>query len=236
LLQSNKAEYEKSTTDLIVLNSYIAANNCDTVGTSNTLNNFQVSSCQRKINLKKNKTDFVNGYTACQESINAGPRVLSASVLTDSGSTSRALLEQDEKEDMHLNEKVYKVDFLAQDVSYIRELRYEMTLSATNSTPDINVPKIELKSNRSGSYACSQAPLENQTDVTKKIYIITCRAVGDGYKTFINNDGKMSVYLDLSVSTILSSGQGNIKFLGGKFSTTPTNTERDISRIANVEN
>jgi hypothetical protein len=31
LLQSNKAEYEKSTADLAVLNSYIAANGCNTI-------------------------------------------------------------------------------------------------------------------------------------------------------------------------------------------------------------
>lgn len=135
---------------------------------------------------------------------------------------------------MYLNEKVYKVDFLAQDVSYIRELRYEMALSATNGVTDINIPKVEIKSNRSGSYACSQAPVENQTDTTKKIYIISCRATGDGYKTFINNDGKVTVYLDISVSTILESGQGTIKFIGGKFNTSPTNPERDISRLTDV--
>ena len=98
------------------------------------------------------------------------------------------LLEQDEKEDMHLNKDVYKIDFQAQDVSYIRELRYEMALSATNGTSDINITKIEVNSDRAGSYACSLSPAANQTDMTKRVYTVTCRAVDDGYNTYIDNN------------------------------------------------
>lgn len=89
---------------------------------------------------------------------------------------------------MHLNKDVYKVDFRAQDVSYIRELRYEIALSATNSLSDINITKSELTSDRSGSYGCSMSPTADQTNTTKKVYTITCRAVDDGYNTYADNN------------------------------------------------
>ena len=64
--------------------------------------------------LLNNKQTFVTGYNACQASVDAGPRVLTGAVLTDSGTTSRALIEQDTNEDMHLNESVYSLTFRSQ--------------------------------------------------------------------------------------------------------------------------
>jgi hypothetical protein len=235
LLQSNKSEYDKSVSDLTVLNNYITLNTCESNGQINTLgkSNFEIAACQRKLNLRKNKTDFTTGYLACQDSINAGPRINSGAVLTDSGSTSRTLIEQDDKEDMHLNESVYALSFKSQAEAYVRELTYEMTLSATNGRPDINVTKAELSSERTGSYACSQTEV-SQSDTAKKTYAITCRASGDGYRTLVDGNGDFTVKLNLSVSTILATGEGTLKFTGGKFSNTPNGTEKPLTRITNL--
>ncbi len=234
LLQSNKAEYEKSVTDLAALNSYITLNTCEVGGQINSsLSSIQIAACQRKLNLRKNKLDFTTGYAACQDSVNAGPRVLSGAVLTDSGATSRTLIEQDEKEDMHLNESVYALNFRSQGDAYIKELTYEMTLSATNGHSDINVTKAEISSTRTGTYACSQTEV-TQTDVAKKVYTITCRAVGDGYQTTIDGNGDFTVNLNLSVSTIIATGAGTLKFTGGKFANTTNGTEKPLSRVPNL--
>lgn len=235
LLASNKAEYDKSITELETISTYISLNTCEVNGQINTLgkNNFEIAACQRKLNLRKNKTDFTTGYEACQDSVNAGPRVLSGSVLTDSGATSRTLIEQDEKEDMHLNESVYALKFNTQGESYIRELNYEMSLSASNGAPDVNVTKAELTSTRTGSYACAQNEVV-QSDATKKVYAITCRAIGDGYQALVDGSGDFTVNLNLSVSTILATGEGSIKFTGGKFTNTTTGSERALTRIPNL--
>lgn len=153
--------------------------------------------------------------------------------MTDSGSGFRTLIEQDEKEDMHLNESVYALSFRSQAESYIRELTYEMTLSASSGQSDIHVTKAELSSDRTGSYACSQTEV-SQTDVTKKVYTITCRASGDGYNSYVDGNGEFSVKLNLSVSTILATGEGTIKFTGGKFANTPTGTEKPFTRVPNL--
>ncbi len=234
LLQTNKAEYEKSVTDLNALNSYITLNTCEVDGKINSaLDSIQISACQRKLNLRKNKLDFTTGYAACQDSVNAGPRVLSGSVLTDSGATSRTLIEQDDKEDMHLNESVYALNFRSQGDSYIKELTYEMTLSATNGNADVNVTKAELASSRTGTYACSQVETA-QPDAAKKVYTITCRAIGNGYQTTVDGNGDFTVNLNLSVSTIINTGEGTIKFTGGKFANTPTGTEKPLTRVPNL--
>ena len=110
-----------------------------------------------------------------------------------------------------------------------------MAISATNGNPDVNVTKAELSSSRTGSYACSQNLAATQTDTNKKIYTITCRAVGDGYLTMVDGvSDNFDIKLNLSVSTIVATGQGTLKFVGGKFSTTPTGAERDITRISGI--
>lgn len=234
-LLANKAEYDKSVTEITALNSYIALNTCIADGQiyTNGKNNFEIAACQRKLTLLNNKQTFVNGYNACQASVDAGPRVLTGVVLTDSGTTSRALIEQDTNEDMHLNESVYSLTFRSQWEAYIKELTYEMAISATNGNPDVNITKAELSSSRTGVYACSQNLAATQTDTSKKIYTITCRAVGNGYLTIVDGvSNNFDIKLNLSVSTIIATGQGTLKFVGGKFSTTPTGAERDITRIS----
>jgi len=134
--------------------------------------------------------------------------VLSGNVSTDSGASHRTLIEQEENEDMHVNESVYSLSLRSQGEAYIKELNYEMTLSATGGNPDINVTKAELSSTRSGTYACSKNEMTTGENVTDKKYTITCRAVGDGYQTMVDGEStNFNINLDLSVSTILSSGQ-----------------------------
>jgi hypothetical protein len=90
LLLSNKAEYDKSVSELAIINSYITLNTCETGGQLTTLgkNNFEIAACERKITLRTNKTTFINGYTACQASVDAGPQILSGTV------TNSNLIEQ----------------------------------------------------------------------------------------------------------------------------------------------
>jgi hypothetical protein len=238
LLQSNKAEYEKSVADLIALNSYITLNTCEASWLINNLgkNDLEIASCQRKINLRKNKTDFTAGYVACQESVNAGPRVLSGSIVADTGSNSRTLIEQGEGEDMHLNESVYALNLRSQGEGFIKELSYEMTLSTTGGSPDVNITKAGLSSSRTGLYACSQNLSPTQpTDANKKSYIITCRAVGDWYETMLENQvSNFTINLNLFVSTITNTNEGTIKFLWGKFSTTSSGTEKEFTRVNGI--
>jgi hypothetical protein len=81
---------------------------------------------------------------------------------------------------MHLNESVYALNLRSQGEGFIKELSYEMTLSTTGGSPDVNITKAGLSSSRTGLYACSQNLSPTQpTDANKKSYIITCRAVGD---------------------------------------------------------
>lgn len=96
LLLSNKAEYTKSVADLIVINNYITLNACEGNGFGKT--NFEIAACERKITLRNNKTDFVNGYAACQASVDAGPNIRLGSV------TNSTLIEQADGENTHFNE------------------------------------------------------------------------------------------------------------------------------------
>jgi hypothetical protein len=116
LLQNNKEEYDRYITEISALSNYIALNACEVNGQINNMgkNQFEIAACQRKINLRRNKLDFTSGYEACQNSVIAGPRIISGVITADVGTTSRTLIEQDENEDMHLNESVYAVTIKGQ--------------------------------------------------------------------------------------------------------------------------
>ena len=108
-----------------------------------------------------------------------------------------------------------------------------MSLSATAGNPDIHVTKAELSSTRTGVYGCSQNEVV-QNDATKKIYTITCRAIGNGYLTMVDGNGEFTINLNLSVSTISATGEGTLKFTGGKFVTTTAGEEKAFTRLPNI--
>lgn len=236
-LQANKPEYDKSIADLAILEEYITLNACESDGQINTLgkNNFEIAACQRKLTLKASKKTFVDGYNSCQSSINAGPRILSGSVINDAGATDRTLIEQSEGEDMHLNESVYSLSLRAQGESYVRELVYELSLPVVNSDVGIKITKAEMSSIKSGTYACSQN-LAEQADATKRVYLITCRATDGGYQMGVGDDNApFTANLNLSVSTISATGEGTLKFISGKYSLLKAGgEEKPLTRVTNI--
>lgn len=219
LLASNKAEYTKSVADLVVINNYITLNACEGNGFGKT--NFEIAACERKITLKKNKTDFVNGYAACQASVDAGPNIRVGSV------TNTTLIEQAEGENTHFNEWVYTLTLRAQGEAYVRELVYELTLPLTNNELGVTITKADLSSSKTGTYACAQTLAPTQPDPTKQIILITCRSTDGGYQVGLNGDTTaFTTKLNLYVSTISNTGSGTLKFLSGKYA---------LERIGGVE-
>ena len=95
LLQSNKTEYDNTVAKLAILNNYIVLNKCEKDGQINTLgkNDFEIAACQRKLNLRKNKTDFTTQYLACQESTKAASQVVSVSASNNSDANSTNMTE-----------------------------------------------------------------------------------------------------------------------------------------------
>lgn len=237
-LAANRAEYDKSVSDLAILNSYITLNTCEINGQLATLGktNFQITTCQRKITLRNNKQTFINGYTTCQASINAGPRILSGAVVNDAGSTFRTLIEQEYGENTHLNESVYNLSMRAQGESYVRELVYELSLPVVNNEVGVTVTKAELSSAKAGTYACAQTLSPTQTDATKRVFLITCRATDGGYQMGVtDNNAAFTVSLNLSVSVITGTGEGTLKFLSGKYSILPAGgTESALTRLYSI--
>ncbi len=229
---SNKAEYDKSVSDLTIINNYISFRTCEVNGQINNLgkNNFEISACQRKITLRDNKKTFVDGYLACQDSVNAGPKILSGTL------TNATLIEQGDNEATHPNESVYELSLRSQGESYVRELVYELTLPLINNDVGVTITKVELKSAKTGTYACAQSLAPTQTDTTKKVFLITCRAVDGGYQMGINGDtSQFSTSLKFWVSTIAATGEGTLKFLSGKYSIASVGgTEKPLTRINGV--
>jgi hypothetical protein len=217
LLLSNKAEYTKSVADLAIINNYITLNSCQENGQNIGKNQFEIAACQRKFTLRNNKKSFVDGYLACQASVDAGPQILSGTV------TNSTLLEQSEGEDMHYNESVYTLQMKAQGESYVRELVYELTLPLENNEVGVIVSKADLTSSKTGTYACAQT-------------LITCRSVDGGYQVGLNgNTATFATKLNLSVTSISRTGTGTLKFLSGKYSVVATAwEEKPFTKISNT--
>lgn len=217
---------------MTIINNYISQRACEVNGQINNLgkNNFEISACQRKITLRENKKTFVDGYLACQDSVNAGPKILSGTL------TNATLIEQGDNEATHPNESVYELNLRSQGESYVRELVYELSLPLVNNDVGVTITKVELKSSKTGNYACAQTLAPTQPDTTRKIFLITCRAVDGGYQMGVNGDtSQFSTSLKFWVSTISFTGEGTLKFLSGKYSIASVGgTEKPLTRINGI--
>jgi hypothetical protein len=98
------------------------------------------------------------------------------------------------------------------------------------------VTKADLTSSKTGTYACSQTLSPTQPDVTKQVFLITCRAVNGGYQIGLNgNTATFATKLNLSVSSISNTGTGTLKFLSGKYSVVATGgDEKLFTKISNT--